>query len=271
MTERLTTLQAVKDWLGITTDASDAQLIRVIEAASQFALNYMNRDSLAAQDYTQNFYGNGKTSELLRNWPVISVSSVGINGKIIPASTSGTGGKPTDGYTLNDPRSAPQAVELHGYQFEFRTSCQVIYRAGFETSQASLIPAAAGDPLPTVVTLTPVAGGQWTADLGVTIDGNAATLVTGDPTTGEYAVDEWGVYSFAAADASKTAIMSYSYAPWDVSQGVTELIGEWYRRKERIGQLSKTLGGQETISYSRQDMNDSIRGMLQPYRNVIPV
>lgn len=271
MTERLTTLQAVKDWLSIENTASDTQLVRIIEAASQFALNYMNRDSLAGSDYTQNFYGNGKQSELLRNWPVISVSSVGINGKVISPSTLGAGGKPSDGYTLADPRSAPQAVELHGFWFEYRTSCQVVYRAGFETSQSSIIPAAAGDPLPTVVTITPTSGGQWTADLGVTIDGVAATLVTADPTTGQYVVDEWGTYTFAASDASKTAVMSYSYAPWDVAQGVTEIIGEWYRRKDRIGLLSKTLGGQETISFARQDMNDSVRGMIQPYRNVIPV
>lgn len=270
MTERLTTLQAVKDWLSITTDASDAQLVRVIDAASQFALNYTNRDSFQAQSFTQNFKGNGKQSMLLRNWPVISVSSVGIRGTLVPASTLGQGGMPSDGYRLNDARQAPQSVELYGsYAFWYQVPCQVIYRAGFETTQTITI-ATPVNPA-TETTFAPNADGQWTVDQGVIIAGVAATLVTGVPTAGQYAVDEWGTYTFAGADAGKTAIIAYSYAPWDVAFGVTEIIGEWYRRKERIGQLSKTLGGQETITFSQQDLNDSVKGMLQPYRNVIPV
>lgn len=271
MSERLTTLEAVKAWLEITTDTADTQLIRLIEAASQFALNYMNRDGFAAQEYTENFKGNGKHYQLLRNWPILDVSAVGVDGKVIQPSTIGTAGKPGDGYFLSDPRSAPQSVELYGWAFWYRSPCQIIYRAGFEISQEMTIPTPSGDPLPTVVYLTPTAGGQWVGDISVSIDDTPATEVDGDPSAGEYSVDDWGTYSFSADDAGKTADITYSYAPMDVAQGVTELIGEWYRRKDRIGLLSKTLGGQETVTFMQADMNDSIRGMLQPYRNVVPI
>lgn len=272
MTERLTTLAAVKAWLEITTDGGDTQLIRLIDAASQFALNYMNRDGFAAQEYTENFKGNGKHYQMLRNWPVLSISSVGVNGKVIEPSTIGTAGKPGNGYVLSDRRLAPQSVELVGWDFWFRSPCQVIYRAGFETSQEMTIPTPEVTVPPTpVVYLTPTAGGQWIGDLGVAIDDIIALKVEGDPASGQYAVDEWGTYAFSADDAGKIADISYSYVPMDVAQGVTELIGEWYKRKDRIGLLSKTLGGQETVTFMASDMNDSIRGMLQPYRNVVPI
>jgi hypothetical protein len=57
----------------------------------------------------------------------------------------------------------------------------------------------------------------------------------------------------------KVAVITYDYVPFDVSFAVTELIGEWYKRKDRIGILSKTLGGQETVTFSQKDMGESIR------------
>jgi len=270
MTERLTTLAAVKEWLDITTDGADDSLIRIIDAASQFVLGWLNRDSFQAQSYTQNFRGNGKSSMLLRNWPIISITSVGIGGASIPAASAPVNGLPGSGYMVSDPRNAPQSLELFGYAYVIGSPSQVVYTAGFRTSQSSIIPAVASGE--TYAVLTPNTDGCWSADLGVTIDGVAATLsAAGTPTAGQYAVDEWGTYSFNSADVGKTAVMSYDYTPWAVSFAVTELIGEWYKRKDRIGVLSKTLGGQETVTFSQKDMNDSIRGSLQLYNNVVPI
>lgn len=270
MTERLTTLAIVKDWLGIDTSDSDATLIRIIDAASRFALNYLNRDGLAAQDYVQNFRGNGKDTMLLRNWPVLAVTSVGINGSSIVAGTRGQAGMPSSGFFLSDDRSAPQSLDLFGYTFWYRAPCQVAYRAGYETSDTTTL-AKAGDP--EVVQFTPTATGQWIKDESVTIDGVAATRVDSDPQAGEYSVDEWGTYTFNLADDGKVAIITYAYAPWDIAQGVVEIIGEWFKRKDRIGVLSKSLSGGvgETVTFLQSDMNDAVRSALQPYRNVIPV
>ena len=270
MTERLTTLAAVKDWLGIDTSDSDELLTRIIDAASQFALNYMNRGGFASQTFTENFRGNGKSSMLLRNWPVISVSSVGIGGSLVQASTLVQGGLPSEGYTVSDARDAPQSLELYGYHFYYRVPCQIIYQAGYRTSQAYVLELS---DEPDTVTVTPSNGGQWVADVGVTINSLTAVKVTADPSTGQYSVDESGVYTFSNNDATKTAVITYAYCPPDVSFGVTEIIGEWYKRRDRIGVLSKSLSGGvgESVSFVNSDMNDAVRGYLQPYRNVIPV
>ena len=50
-----------------------------------------------------------------------------------------------------------------------------------------------------------------------------------------------------------------------------EIVGLWFKRRDRIGILSKTLGGQETITYSQEDMSGSARAMLQPFKNVAPI
>lgn len=269
MTERLTTLPAVKAWLGISSTDQDIFLTRLIDSASQFALNYMNRDSFQVRDYTTNFLGNGRQSMLLANWPIVSITSVGVGGSSINSSLVGNAGLPGSGYALGDDRSGPRSLDLMGSSFYGR--CQVIYKSGFRTTDTSTLPAAIG--ISTTLPYTPVATGQWTANQGVTLNGVAATKVISSvtPATGQYSVDDWGNYTFAAADTGKTAVITYDYVPFDVSWAVTELIGEWYKRKDRIGILSKTLGGQETITFSTQEMGSSIRVSLQPYMNVIPL
>lgn len=265
MTERLTTLAAVKDYLGITDENSDTFLNRLINSASQFALTWIGRDSFGIRTYTQNFLGNGTTSAMLLNWPVTSVTSVGVAGSAVPASTFGNLGNPNSGYVLSDARFGPQQLTLYGYGFWRGAPSQVIYAAGYRTSQDLTIPAT--NPYQ----LTPTADGQWIADAKVTINGTDAVKVTSGPTAGQYSVDLDGVYTFASADASKAAVLTYDFVPFDVSFAVTELIGEWYKRKDRIGILSKTLGGQETVTFSQKDMSESIRSTLQPYVNVVPM
>lgn len=264
MTERLTTLSQVKDYLEISTDESDSSLIRLIDAASQFVLTWIDRDSFGVRTYTQNFRGNGKSSALLRSWPALSVTSVGVGGSFVPASTIGNAGLPGSGYALSDVRFGPQSLDLYGYSFWGGAPSQVVYTAGFRTSQSSVIPA-------TPFQVTPTEDGQWIADFAVTIDSVSAVKVAATPAVGEYSVDEWGTYTFNTADSGKTAVITYDYVPYDVSFAVTELIGEWYKRKDRIGLLSKTLGGQETVTFSQKDMGESIRNTLQPYANVVPM
>lgn len=266
MTERLITLEALKKFLGIDTDSSDQLLMLVLNAASQFALNYMNRDSMGAREYTENFRGNGKDTTLLRNWPVLSVTSVGIAGSFIPASVIGTAGLPGSGYTISDPRSAPQSINLYGHHFYYRAPSQVVYRAGYEATQSFVLVVADSK-----IEVTTSVGGQWIYDVGVTIDGVVATKVDATPAAGEYSVSEWGVYTFNVADAGKTAVITFAYAPYDISLGVLEMAGEWWKRRDRLGVLSKNLGGQEAVTFSTAEMSDAVRAYLQPYRNVIPV
>jgi hypothetical protein len=81
MIERLTTLSQVKDYLEISGDESDATLTRLIDAASQFVLTWISRDSFGLRTYTQNFRGMGRlprSCELARsvdhlcgNWRIL--------------------------------------------------------------------------------------------------------------------------------------------------------------------------------------------------------
>jgi len=274
MTERLTTLAAVKDWLGIPADSdtSDAGLLRVLNAASQFILGYLNRDSLTPKVYNEHFRGNGKESTLLRNWPVRSVSSVGVGSTNILASASTNVAMPANGYVLGDARQSAQSLDLFGYRFYYRVPCLVVYEAGYgqiETTVVELQPDTSPD---VVVPWTPV-NGQWVSNISVkegdTLYTQMPTAV--DLTTGQYYVDQWGTYTFSTFDGGKTLSVDYGFAPWDMAFAVTEIIGEWYRRKEHIGVLSKTLGGQETVTFSSQDISDVAATTLQQYRNVVPI
>lgn len=63
----------------------------------------------------------------------------------------------------------------------------------------------------------------------------------------------------------------YAVAPPAIEQAVIELVGEAFRRRDRIGQSSKSLGGQETTAYSLVDMNATARALLAPHMAVAPV
>lgn len=264
MAERLTSLIAVKEWLGIDPDLtdSDVTLTRLIDAASQHVLNFVNRSSFAPAEYTMNFRGNGHSSMLLRNWPVISIASVGIGGVALPASPSVNNGMPQSGYLISDRRDGPQSLELYGYSYWLGAPTRVVYRAGWEETQSFSIVAA--------TEIVTTKGGQWISDGGVVKGGVAMTRVEGVPAAGQYAVDDWGSYTFNNADAGQSVIITFGYVPPIISFAVTEMIGEWYKRKDRIGILSKTLGGQETITFSKTDMSDLSRTALNQYKNVTP-
>lgn len=63
----------------------------------------------------------------------------------------------------------------------------------------------------------------------------------------------------------------YAAIPAAIAQAVSELAGEAFKRRDHIGQSSKTLGGQETVAFSSADMNAAIKTALSSYRAVAPV
>jgi hypothetical protein len=108
----------------------------------------------------------------------------------------------------------------------------------------------------------------------------AALTVAGDPvagTSGFYFDGAGRVLSLQGYCFPRGELVQVSYtagyasAPADVQQAVNELVGETYRRRDRIGQSSKSLGGQETISFSQLDMNASVKTLLAQYKALTPV
>lgn len=63
----------------------------------------------------------------------------------------------------------------------------------------------------------------------------------------------------------------YSTTPPEIAQACIELVTLRYRERTRMGEVSKALGGGETVSYSQKDMSAAVLTLLQQYRVVSPV
>jgi hypothetical protein len=268
---QLTSLANAKAWAGVTTSNDDALLTRLIASASRFILSYIERPSLFKNQYADVFDGVGQRSQMLRNWPVISVQSLVLGNQLIPASP----GYPQCGYVLDAPSAfppgSPQRINLYGHRFPFNApaSVNVIYTAGFVVQNEPWTVPSTG---PYAVTVN-APNGSWAVDAGVTYaDGTSLAPINGTPSVGQYSSSQGtGAYVFAAADAGRPVLISYSYIPADIENACIELVGDRYSYKGRIGLVSKSLGGQETMSYSQNNMSDYIKSALQPYKSYIPV
>lgn len=277
----LTTLAAVKAWLGIdaSVTASDTLLAALISAASRWTLSYLSRGNILQASYADYYDGSGygQNRVLLRRWPVLSISLVMVGAVAVPAGTRPTPTNQTavSGYLLEPwsgiPPGRMQALDFFGYCVPSgRQNVQVSYSAGY----AVLAETAAVPPSPGPYTVTAAQlYGAWAQDGGVTYaDGAALVKVSAAPAAGEYSVDaETGKYTFAAADAGAAVLLTYSYVPSDLAQACMELVSERFKYRSRIGEASKTLGGQETVTYSQKDMTEAISQMLQNYKQVVPI
>ena len=297
----LTSLANVRQWVNSSTTTDDALLTRLIAEASRMILNYVQRQDFGLTTITETVSGKNTPKLPLRNWPVIAVNSLTINGVVIPASS----GQTSYGYTLEQSYGSsagkPQMLAIIGsapnsgggwpspygyygqsppvtgnsYVRPFGNGYNNIstsYSFGYcVQNEAQTIPAAIA------YTLTPNAPyGAWSGDNGVSFaNGTALVAVTANPTTGQYVPPNLAgdsptlVYTFAAADASKAVLLNYNYVPYDVEQACIEIVGERYRYKGRIGEASRSMGGQETASYMVKDaMTAAIKARLDPYRIV---
>jgi Phage gp6-like head-tail connector protein len=63
----------------------------------------------------------------------------------------------------------------------------------------------------------------------------------------------------------------YVVTPPEVAQACIELVAQRYKERGRIGEMSKSLGGGETVTFSQQDMSADIKTLLGRYRAVAPV
>jgi hypothetical protein len=261
----LTSLSATKAWLDVTSTDDEKLLTRLIGAASRAIHAYLQRPNLFQHACNETYDGPGGCRLMLRQWPVLSVSAVTVDTTSVPASSAfGQSGYRLEAWDGDTPGS-PQCLDLSGYNFwRGLGNIAVSYTAGYAVeNEPWTVP---GRPYQVTVTAP---FGSWAVDQGVTANGVAMTSVTTEPTASQYRVID-GVYTFAAADTGKNVLISYSFVPADIEQACLELVGERYRTKDRIGEKSKSLGGQETISYSTAAMGDHVKMLLHPYRKVVP-
>lgn len=127
------------DTTGFTTYAGagivgqdDALLQRLITALSAWVETYCNRHFLAA-DYVESYNGLGGShqKQVLKNFPIISVAGIGINGTItVPASASPN----LPGFAFDD-----STVYLRSYGFiAGYQNVQISYRAGYDVIPTDL-------------------------------------------------------------------------------------------------------------------------------------
>lgn len=272
----LATLAAVKAWLSITNANSDAVLAPLITAASRLIYATTGRGSFLPATFTDRLDGNGSSRLFPSRYPVISVSAVTVCNTAVPAAPTPTPGSTAQqsGYLLRPwdgiPPGSLQPLDVFGYCVPAgRQNIALTYLAGY---QVSAEPATVPSSPDKVTTIQPY--GPWATDAGVVYaaTGVALTKVASAPAAGQYALDATaGIYDFSAADSGANILLSYGFIPQDISQVCIELVSERYSYRSRIGQVSKSLGGQETITYSQKDMSDAQRLMLQPYRRVTPL
>jgi hypothetical protein len=180
----LTTVAAVKQWLGIkeaTTD--DTLLAALVSGVSRWIQKWLSR-TIATGSYTETLNGNGKDALFLVNTPITAVSSVVVNGVAIPARTSVLG----SGYTFDE-----DAIYLVGYCFT---------------------------------------KGVQNVQLGYTA--------------------------------------GYTSTPEDLELATKKLVGMSYRERDRIGQSSKALQGEQT-NFIVKDLPADVELILDRYKRVVPV
>ena len=266
----LTTLAALKSWLGLTAGSgpNDATLSALITAVSRSIYAALSRPALLPQSYTETLDLESRRV-VLRHWPVLQVSSVLWRGISVPPDQSADLDA-SIGYALQSddaaPPGRPRALDLFGATYRpGRQSLTVSYTAGYAVrGELQTVPSSAPFQL---AALAPY--GPWASDFGVVYASTGAALspVGIAPGAGQYAVSS-GVYSFAAADAGQAVSISYGYVAQDVAQAALELAAYRFRSAERIGLNSKSIGGQETISYDTSAIPAPILAMLQPYKRV---
>lgn len=79
------------------------------------------------------------------------------------------------------------------------------------------------------------------------------------------------VFTRRAQNVAMTYTAGYAVTPPDIAQACVELVCQRYRERTRIGEVSRALGGSETVTYSQKDMSDDVRLLLSQYRVVAPV
>lgn len=254
----LTTLASVKSWLNISTNGDDGVLTRLISSTSQYIQSWLNR-TFTVSSVTETYSGTGTMKLALRNYPVIAVSTVTIDGINVPFSADGI----QAGFVFDS-----KAVYLIGYKFtQAPQNVRVTYTWGYQKlNELVSIPATPYQVAAASLSL------PWNANGSVSYNGVAMTQVAASPATGQYSVsyiNNAPVYTFAAADTGRQVAITYAYTPYEIEQACIELVSLRFRERTRIGENSKSIGG-EVVSYSTKDMPDSVKTILNNYRRVVP-
>jgi hypothetical protein len=257
----ITTLQAVKNFVEITSTKDDSTIAGLITSFSQWALTYCSRETLSGiLTFDEIYDGNGSDQLFLRNSPVQALLAVFINATQVPLSTSyGVGGvfvgqlKKSIAVRqgLSGSFSSLYYPTAGGPAFLFskgRGNVRVQYTAGYPPTQILNESQIIANQ-----TIT-LADGPWSNDLGVVAFPSLTpfTLVPNSPAQGQYAVSG-GIYVFNALDNGASILVSYyaSKPPADLELVARRTVGTAYKRRQWLDQASKTLSAQGATGTTR--------------------
>lgn len=280
----LTTPQLAAQWMGNDTDPNQPILSQLISSMSRNLIGKLNRSRLYNQQYIRTIDGVGNYQIMLPDYPVTSIVSIFIGGQLIKPAIINTD-NPGYGYKfipwIGDLPGSPAIVEfLNGFWRAGVQNIKATYNAGYMVSaEAHSVPPATG---PYTITVDQPQG-IWCRDNGVSYanSGLVLTPVITAPTIGQYIPPPDttpGLYTFNAADSDAALLFSYSYVPADLSEACNQMVAERLSYRDRIGIISKSLGGQETMRWQRgnrsysmwPDLPPEVAGMIMPYYCVIP-
>ncbi len=114
------------------------------------------------------------------------------------------------------------------------------------------------------------------AVLSLTIDGQAIPRAISTHAAGySFSQTQLSVRGYLLGCGIQNVVITYTAGypstPPEIAQACIELVALRYRERTRIGEVSKSLGGAETVTYSQKDLSDGIKTLLQQYRLVTPV
>lgn len=117
-----------------------------------------------------------------------------------------------------------------------------------------------------------------TAVLSLTIDGlaippaaNNGDFGPGYAFTATELVLRGFVFSRRPQNVVVTYTAGYASVPPDIAQACIELVCQRYRERSRTGEVAKSRGTSETVTFSQKDMPDSVKTLLSQYRAAAPV
>ncbi|MBV9199767.1 MAG: phage head-tail connector protein [Alphaproteobacteria bacterium] len=115
-----------------------------------------------------------------------------------------------------------------------------------------------------------------TAVLSLTIDGQVIPAATSSGMAGySFSATQLSLSGYCFNRGAQNVVVSYtagySTTPPELAQACIELVALRYRERTRIGEVSRSLGGAETVTYAQKDMSDATKTLLQQYRLVAPI
>ena len=285
----LTTPQRVATWMAGAPNLPSPVLSQLIGSMTGLIYGKLSRSRVYSHTHTRYFNGVGNMQLVLPDYPVTSISSVQIGQAVIQPSVvplagaaQPSGTNPCYGYTFTPWNGglpgANAVLEFRGGYFPVGVqNVQVVYTAGYLIqAEAWTVPSTS----PYQITVLQPEG-IWSRDNGVTYANGtplqAVSTITGP---GQYIIgpdSTPGLYTFGAADAGAAILISYSFIPAPLEEACIQMVNERYSYRSRIGEVSKSLGGQESVRFLRGGRNTGnnslppeVMDLISDYISVLP-